>query len=95
MKSRRLSACLWGLFLAFALTHYAAAQATISYALLNGTVTDEAGRTVAQATITVRSLDTNQTFTAVSNDAGFYAVPSLSPGRYELAVSSVRPPPST
>jgi outer membrane receptor protein involved in Fe transport len=86
MKSRRLSACLCGLFLALAFTHYAAAQAT-SYALLNGTVTDEAGQTVAKATITVRSLDTNQTFTAVSSDSGSYAVPSLPPGRYELTVS--------
>ncbi len=87
MKSRWLSACWFGLFLALALTQYAAAQATISYALLNGTVTDEAGRTVAQAKITVRSLDTNQTFTAASNDTGFYALPSLPPGPYELSVS--------
>ncbi len=87
MKSRRLSACLFGLFMVLALTQFAAAQATISYALLNGTVTDEAGRTIAQAAITVRSLDTNQTFTAVSNDAGFYALPSLPPGRYELTAS--------
>ena len=88
MKSRRLSACWCGLLLALALTQYAAAQATISYALLNGTVTDEAGRTIAQAKITVRSLDTNQTFTATSNDTGFYALPSLPPGRYELSVNS-------
>jgi outer membrane receptor protein involved in Fe transport len=87
MTSRWLSACWWALFLALILNQYAAAQATISYALLNGTVTDEAGRTIAQAKITVRSLDTNQTFTASSNDAGFYALPSLPPGRYELNVS--------
>ena len=87
MKSRRLSACLCGLFLAFGLTRYAETQATISYAVLNGTVMDEAGRTVAKAAITVRSLDTNQTFTATSSDAGAYAVPGLPPGRYELAVS--------
>ena len=88
MSSRRLFACWCGLLVALVWTQYAAAQATISYALLNGTVTDEAGRTVAQAKITVRALDTNQTFTAVSNDAGFYAVPSLPPGQYELSVSS-------
>ena len=70
------------------MAQYATAQATISFALLNGTVTDEAGRTIAKATVTVRSLDTNQTFTAVSSDTGFYAVPGLPPGRYELAVSS-------
>jgi len=79
---------LCGLLLALGLTQYATAQATISYAVLNGTVTDEAGRTIAKATITVRSLDTNQTFTAVSSDAGFYALPGLPPGRYEFAASS-------
>jgi len=86
MKSHRLSA-LCGLFLAFALAQFASGQATISYAQLNGTVTDEAGQTIAKATVTVRSLDTNQTFKAVSSDTGFFAVPSLSPGRYELSVS--------
>jgi outer membrane receptor protein involved in Fe transport len=87
MKSRRLSACLCGLLVALASIQYAPAQATASYALLNGTVTDAGGRPVAKATITVRSLDTNQTFTAVSSDTGYYAVPSLPPGRYELIVS--------
>ena len=87
MKSRRLSACLCGLFLTLGLAQYGATQATISYAVLNGTLTDEEGRTVAKATVTVRSLDTNQTFTAVSNNDGYYAVLSLPPGRYELAVS--------
>ncbi|MGA9259358.1 MAG: carboxypeptidase regulatory-like domain-containing protein, partial [Candidatus Sulfotelmatobacter sp.] len=87
MKSRRLSACLCGLFVALAFIQYAPAQATVSYALLNGTVTDAGGRPVAKATIAVRSLDTNQTFTSVSDDAGFYAVPSLPPGRYELTVN--------
>ena len=91
MKSRRLAVCLCSLFLALGLTQYATAQATIGYALLNGTVTDEAGRTIAKATITVRSLDTNQTFTAVSSEAGFYAVPGLPPGRYELTASSAGP----
>jgi outer membrane receptor protein involved in Fe transport len=85
MKSRRLSVCLCGLLVALASIQCASAQA--SYALLNGTVTDSGGRPVAKAAITVRSLDTNQTFTAASNDTGYYAVPSLPPGRYELTVS--------
>jgi outer membrane receptor protein involved in Fe transport len=88
MESRRLSVCLCGLFLGLGMAQYATAQATISYALLNGTVTDEAGRTIAKAAITVRSLDTNHTFTAVSSDDGFYALPNLPPGRYELAASA-------
>jgi outer membrane receptor protein involved in Fe transport len=87
MKPRWLSACLCTLFVAVASVQLTSAQATVSYALLNGTVTDAGGRTVANATITVRSLDTNQTFSAASDGAGFYAVPSLPPGRYELTVT--------
>jgi outer membrane receptor protein involved in Fe transport len=87
MKSHRLLARLCILFIAFGLTQYAASQA-VSYALLNGTVTDPGGRAVAGAKITVRSLDTNQTFTAASSTTGSYAVPSLPPGRYELTVTS-------
>jgi outer membrane receptor protein involved in Fe transport len=86
MNSRRLFACLCG-FLALAFTQYARSQATITYALLNGTISDESGRAVVNANVSLRSLDTNQSFAAVSNDSGYYALPSLPPGRYELSVS--------
>ena len=69
-------------------TQYARTQATISYATLNGAITDEAGRAVVQAKVTLRSLDTNQTFTAVSSSSGNYALPSLPPGHYELSVTA-------
>ena len=63
-------------------------QATISFAQLNGTVQDSSGRTVAKAAISLRELDTNQTHTATANDSGYYVVPNLPPGRYELTVTS-------
>jgi outer membrane receptor protein involved in Fe transport len=88
MNLRRLFACLFTLSLVFGLAEQAAAQATITYALLNGTITDEAGQLIAKATITLRSLDTNQTFSATSNVTGYYALPNLPPGRYELTVTS-------
>jgi outer membrane receptor protein involved in Fe transport len=87
MKSHRLFACLCCL-LVLVFTQYARTQATISYAVLNGTITDEAGRAVVLAKVTLRSLDTNQTFTAVSTGSGFYALASLPPGRYELSVTA-------
>ncbi len=87
MKSHRLFACLCCL-LVLVFTQYARTQATISYAVLNGTITDEGGRAVVQAKVTLRSLDTNQTFTAVSTGSGFYALASLPPGRYELTVTA-------
>ena len=66
----------------------ASGQATISFAQLNGTVVDTSGRTMARAAITVRELTTNQSYNGFTNDTGYYIVPNLSPGRYELTVDS-------
>jgi outer membrane receptor protein involved in Fe transport len=63
-------------------------QASLSTAQLNGTVLDIGGRAVAKAQVNVRAVDTNQAFTSTTNDDGFYVLPSLPPGRYELTVSS-------
>jgi len=64
----------------------ALAQATISFAQLNGTVQDTTGRVVAGASVTLRDLGTNGSYNAVCNSNGYYVVPSLSPGQYELTV---------
>ncbi len=63
------------------------ARATVSFAQLNGTILDEGGRALVKASITLRELDTNQTYTATTNEAGFYVVPALPPGRYSLTAS--------
>jgi hypothetical protein len=59
----------------------------IAVAQLNGTVTDPSGGVVAGAQITVRNTGTNVSYTATSNDRGFYAIPNLPPGEYELTAS--------
>lgn len=61
--------------------------AQVSSAQLNGTVTDESGGSVAKASVSVREMDTNLTYTTSSSDTGFYVFPKLVPGRYELKVS--------
>ena len=58
-----------------------------SLAQLNGTVLDTSGRAVVGASITLRSLDTNQLSNATTNTSGFYVLPSLSPGHYDLTAS--------
>ena len=70
------------------LTPLSFGQATVSFAQLNGTIEDPSGRTIAGAAVTLRNLDTNQTYSSVSNSSGFYVVPSLPPGRYELTVQN-------
>ena len=63
-------------------------QATISYAQLSGTILDPSGQVVSGASLTLRDLGTNRTYTASSNARGFYVVPNLPPGQYELAVQA-------
>jgi hypothetical protein len=85
MKARVVSMVL--LVLATALLSASAfGQATISFAQLNGTVQDSTGHIIPKAQVTLRSLDTNLTYRSVANDAGFYVVPNLPPGRYEETV---------
>src|ERR1700721_3821778 len=63
------------------------ATSQVTVAQLKGTVVDESGGSVAGASVSLREVDTNSVYTAVTNDAGFYAVPNLPPGKYELKIS--------
>jgi outer membrane receptor protein involved in Fe transport len=66
----------------------AVAQAGLTFAQLNGTVLDAAGRAVVKAQVVVRDLDTNQSFQSTTNEAGFFVVPNLPPGKYELTITA-------
>jgi hypothetical protein len=84
MRLRSTLALCLTLLMGVCVAPRAFAQASISSAQLNGTVFDESGRAVVKATITLHELDTGLRYTTTSNDAGFYLLPNLPPGRYEL-----------
>ena len=63
------------------------AQAVIAVAQLNGTVRDTSGSVVANASVSLRSLDTNRTYMSTSDASGYYIVPNLPPGAYEVNVT--------
>jgi hypothetical protein len=84
---RRRLGVLAVLALAAILGTASSSYAQVSFGQLNGTVTDESGGAVAKASVTMRDMDTNLTYTTASGDAGFYVFPKLGPGRYELKVS--------
>ncbi len=88
MRTRSLGVvlCLLGV-VAFSAS-FAVAQAALSFAQLNGTVIDPSGRAVVKAQVVMRDPDTNQSFQATTNDAGFFVMPNLPPGKYELTVSA-------
>jgi len=88
MRTRLLSVILCLLAVLLSSGPQAVAQAGLSFAQLNGTVLDAGGRAVVKAQVTVRDLDTNQSSQASTNYAGFFVVPNLPPGKYELTISS-------
>ncbi len=87
---KRFSTVLWVLLAVAVLScdsHRAFAQG-IENAQLNGTVTDPSGRVLVGASIRVRNTATDATYTATSNESGFYAIANMRPGTYELKASS-------
>jgi outer membrane receptor protein involved in Fe transport len=66
----------------------AAAQLGTALAQLNGTVHDENGGALAKASLTLREINTNRTYSASSNAEGLYLLPNIPPGQYELSAES-------
>ena len=56
-------------------------------ARLTGTILDESGGTVKGASVTLHQPETNRSYQTSSNDSGYYAIPNIPPGIYELTVS--------
>jgi hypothetical protein len=92
---RRLSSptSKWLLFrmaplLMFGVSICSSLSAQVAGASLSGTVTDPSGATISGAQILVKNLATGVTRDLQSGVAGFYAVPNLLPGTYEVTVSA-------
>ena len=64
------------------------AHAQVSTGAILGSVTDSANATVPDATVTVRSTETNIAHTTVTNGNGYYNVPNLQTGHYEVDVQA-------
>jgi Carboxypeptidase regulatory-like domain len=88
MRSRLFLTSLLFVVTAVLLTNQAVGQAAINFAQLNGTVEDPNGRVVVSASISLRNLDTNKVYTATSSSSGYYLMPGILPGRYELKIVS-------
>jgi len=71
------------LLTAFGVTVYSQSLGSLS-----GTVVDPKGAVVAGATVTVRSMATNQEFSATTTGEGTFQVPSLSSGVYTTTINA-------
>jgi hypothetical protein len=75
---------LMPLFLAMGILLASHARAQTSGATLSGTVTDQSGGAIPQATISIKNVATGITRSNTTSAAGFYSAPNLLPGIYEV-----------
>jgi outer membrane receptor for ferrienterochelin and colicin len=86
--AKRLALMFALLLVTFGLSvRQASAQAGLTFARLSGTVTDPNGGTVPGAAVKLREVATNLAYNATGNDNGYYVLPNLPPGNYELTVT--------
>ena len=71
--------------LAFVVWIVLAPSALAQNAQITGSVKDSSGAIIPGATVTARNVDTGLTRVAVTDGAGEYRLPSLTPGRYSVA----------
>jgi hypothetical protein len=64
------------------------AHAQVAGATLSGTVSDQSGGVVPQAAISIKNIATAITRSSTTSTAGFYSVPNLLPGTYEIRASA-------
>jgi Carboxypeptidase regulatory-like domain/TonB-dependent Receptor Plug Domain/TonB dependent receptor len=79
-----LFACILGVCLVASLPLHA----QVTGATISGTITDATGAVIAGAEISVRNTDTGIIRNSTADSAGFYTVPNLAPGPYEVKVSA-------
>ena len=75
-----------GALLAALFLHAPASHTQVS-AAISGRVTDPSGATVSGATVTTKNVETGESRSTVTDDAGRYWVPSIPVGTYEVHVT--------
>src|SRR2546423_11370541 len=64
------------------------ASAQVLYGSIVGTVTDPTGSVISKAAVTIRDTSTGLSRQAPADEAGYYSIPNLPPGTYDLSVSA-------
>jgi Carboxypeptidase regulatory-like domain/TonB-dependent Receptor Plug Domain len=89
IRTTKIAACfVTFVVLVFSLWLPATTLAQVAGATLSGTVTDQSGAVIPQASISAKNIDTGITRTSATGAAGFYSVPNLLPGTYEVRTSA-------
>ena len=64
------------------------ASAQVLYGSIVGTLTDQTGAVVPKATVTVTNTSTGLSRQATTDAAGYYSIPNLLEGTYDLAITA-------
>jgi hypothetical protein len=64
------------------------AIAQVSGATLSGLITDTSGATVGKTTVSIKNVATGEARELQANDDGFYSVPNLLPGAYDVTFTA-------
>jgi len=86
-RSRRVLAVL-SFALAISIAFASNVRAQVAGATLSGTVNDPSGAVVPNAQVSARNTATGVARTATTDSAGFYSIPNLLPGTYEVSVTA-------
>ncbi len=89
-QSSRFIAILASLTVSLGLIGYGAgpASAQVLYGSVVGTLTDQTGAVVPKATVTVTNTSTGLSRQATTDTAGYYSIPNLLEGTYDLAITA-------
>lgn len=79
---------VWVLLAALMAIFVSIATAQTIYGSLAGTVTDPSGSVIPGADVVVRGMDTGLVREIKTDSSGFWRVPSLAPGRYQVEATS-------
>src|SRR6266849_3047121 len=88
MNAKTASLLLFACVLGFCMVASLPLQAQVTGATISGTVTDATGAVIAGAEISVRNTDTGIIRNTTADTAGFYTVPNLNPGPYEVKITA-------
>jgi hypothetical protein len=64
------------------------ASAQVLYGSIVGTLTDPSGAGVSKVTVTVTNTSAGLSRQSSTDEVGYYAIPNLPPGAYDLSVSA-------
>jgi hypothetical protein len=72
----------------FGLLVASSSRAQVAGATLSGTITDASGAAMANAQVSAKNLATDLATSTTTNSDGFYSIPNLLPGEYQVTVSA-------